>query len=270
MDNKNLIKRILNLNQNEKEYILKLFISKNIQYTKNINGYFFNLSLVDNDFLNSINNSIELIEKNRNVLNDIDKNRDLMLKQCKELIENKLNYSIKLKQNDYIKKIKKKEIQSNIHLNFYKIKSDIYNLRTRYTNEIESEKIVYNKLSVYFRIYEYMKQHTRENRKTLRVQEMSNYNDTLDESNNNKKSEIKDDITDIDTDDIIDDIIDDDNNEAYSDIDESDNENEKSNDESDSDCNSDEKLYFKQLLNTHGFNFNNDNLCKLVQNEYII
>jgi hypothetical protein len=40
------------------------------------------------------------------------------------------------------------------------------------------------------------------------------------------------------------------------------------NDISDESDNED-KIFYKQLLNQHGFMFNNDNLCRLVYNKYI-
>ena len=157
---KELINKISRLNQKEKEHVLKLFIGKNIQYTKNVNGYFFNLctSNITPDVLKSINDGINLMEKNRNLLNDIDKKRDLMLRQCKELIENKLNDTIKSKQYDYFNKIRLIPNNMNIDYTISKITKKSYSKLSDYNiDNFDKKTIIYNKNTVYFRLNTVMK-----------------------------------------------------------------------------------------------------------------
>jgi len=266
INKKGLIQKILKLNPKEKEHILKIFIAHNIEFTKNINGYFFNLSHVTDEFLTVINNSIVSIEKNRCVLDDIDKNREIMLQQCKDLIENKLNCTKKLKQNEYYKKIKKKDVVSNVQMSYTKVYSDIYNLRKRHTKEIELEKIVYQKNSVFYRLNYVMRMNSRN--KTVKPAENpdSNYGylEEISVQNDDNADIIEEQDMepepglDIDMEPELD-------HDEPMDLDITDKDINDTSDESDNE----DKIFYKQLLNQHGFMFNNDNLCRLVYNKYI-
>ena len=270
INKKELIQRISKLNAKEKEHILKIFIAHNVEFTKNINGYFFNLLNVNDEFLTIINNSIISIEKNRCVLDDIDKNREIILQQCKDLIENKLNCTKKLKQNEYYKKITNKEIDSNIKISYKKIYSDIYNLRKRHTKEIELDKIVYNKNSVFYRINYVMRMNVR-NKKVKHIENNDNnygYVDEISVQDEINEQEPEGDLDiepecepdlELEPDIEADGDLDGDTKMNLSDSD--------SDFENDSDY--DDKIFYKQLLNEHGFMFNNDNLCRLVYNKYI-
>ena len=276
INKKEVIDKISKLNNKEKQHILKLFISNDIQYTKNMNGYFFNLSTphINDKFLKKVANSIDLIEKNRNVLNELDKNRDFMLQQCKELIEYKLNYSIKLKQNEYNKKITLLTIPNNINMKIKKNYHFIYQLKLKYVEELENEKLIYDKNSVFFRLNNNMKRLSRN--KKIKHEIIENFNYPLEDIvGGENDNEFIQDIEEEHLSDIIDEeFIFDEKNE----IDENDNENDLTNinddnsdiDDSKSD-NSDynERIFYKQLLDQHGFNFNYDNNCKLVYNNYI-
>jgi hypothetical protein len=277
INKKELIDKISKLNNKEKEHILKLFISNDIQYTKNMNGYFFNLSTADinEKFLQQVANSISLIEKNRNVLQELDQNREFMLQQCKELIENKLSYTIKLKQNEYNKKISILTIPTNINVSCNKIYHPLYILKLKYTKELEPQKIIYDKNSVFFRINNNIKRTSRNKKiKNDNIMDSSNYDmENINETDNDNDNDI---LPENDDDEIISDNIEDefvfdekqeDDNATHdvtNDIDESDSDDMESNN---SDYN--ERIFYKQLLDQHGFNFNYDNNCKLIFNNYL-
>lgn len=276
---KELINKISRLNQKEKEHVLKLFIGKNIQYTKNVNGYFFNLctSNITPDVLKSINDGINLMEKNRNLLNDIDKKRDLMLRQCKELIENKLNDTIKSKQYDYFNKIRLIPNNMNIDYTISKITKKSYSKLSDYNiDNFDKKTIIYNKNTVYFRLNTVMKLNVRQNKMTN--VDYNNY-DYGENDFGNCTSEIGDADIDIDVDvgeiddniDVVDtvggDIDCDGSGENLFDVTDEDNYDI---DEMDVDTDSKEKLYYKQLLNSYGYTFNEDKTCSLVYQDYLV
>jgi hypothetical protein len=271
---KNLINKISRLNQKEKEHVLKLFIGKNIQYTKNVNGYFFNLctSNVTPDTLKSINDGINLMEKNRNLLNDIDKKRDLMLRQCKELIENKLNDTIKSKQHDYFNKIKLIPSNMNINYTISKITKEYYSKLGDYNiDNFDKKTITYNKNTVYFRLNTVMKLNVRQNKMTN--VDYNNY-DYGEIEVGNCNSEIGDADMEADVDDIVDivDVVGGDI-DCEIDCDGPDVTDEDVNsdiDEMEVETDSKEKLYYKQLLNSYGYTFNEDKTCLLVYQDYLV
>jgi hypothetical protein len=273
---KELINKISRLNQKEKEHVLKLFIGKNIQYTKNVNGYFFNLctSNITPDVLKSINDGINLMEKNRNLLNDIDKKRDLMLRQCKELIENKLNDTIKSKQYDYFNKIRLIPNNMNIDYTISKITKKSYSKLSDYNiDNFDKKTIIYNKNTVYFRLNTVMKLNVRQNKMTN--VDYNNY-DYGENDFGNCTSEIGDadvDVGEIDDNiDVVDtvggDIDCDGSGENLFDV--TDDDVNSDIDEMEVDTDSKEKLYYKQLLNSYGYTFNEDKTCSLVYQDYLV
>jgi hypothetical protein len=288
LDVKKLIYKISKLNQQEKEYILKLLMDKDVPYTKNMNGFFFNMysSSVTSSTLENINNSIDLMIKNRNILYDIDQKRDLMIKECKELIENKLHNTNKKKQNDYFNKILIKQVNTNIKHNFFKYKKHINYKIYDNIDTIDKKHSVYNKNSVFFRLNTRMKLNTRQHRKSNNQKYLENDRSDVDSTaNENIISEciIDDDvICDDDNYDIEEDMEYDpddyecadenvlievyDNVDNVDTVDNIDNVDTVDNIEIDED---NEKLFYKELLNKHGFIFNEDKDCILIYQEYI-
>jgi len=308
-----LIHKISKLSLKEKEHILKLFIDKKIEYTKNVNGYFFNLcsNNVTDEVLKLVEQGINLMEKNRNLLNDIDKKRDLMLKECKESIENELNNTIKLKKEEYYKKIKNKAIDTNIHYTFEKIKRTVFSKMSDYNiDNFDKKTIFYNKNSVYFRINNMMKLLIRKNKTMNNIEyyDYSSYNDEHNHENeyidNNCDDEVADDNNiEIYHDGVVDyqtidpDIVIRDSNDVDPDCDcdytrqisrdtvlyrpehsleqqdiDIDNDNINIDDVIDTDdvVDDKEKLFYKQLLNKHGFSFNEDKICFLLYQKYLL
>ena len=288
---KELIVKISKLNQKEKKHILNLLISKNLEFTKNANGYFFNLNShqVSIELIDLLYENITLMEKRRNIIIDIDKTRDIMINECKKLIESNLNESIKLKIEQYNNKIK---IQNNtdILINF----SKITNTRTEQKEESdENEKKGYSKNSIYSKILSSLRSSIIRNKTKQEKDRNDNFDDIDNVSNYGfNDDDMADDDNDIIDNDIIDndiinvDIDDDDieNNLENNDFIENNLENDELDDlieindiidneiniENENDItNEDEKLYYKKLLNNHGFKFDEDKHCLLVYQEYI-
>ena len=92
------IEKIQKLHRKEKIYILNILKENNCSYTKNANGYFFDLTCLDPKILDKLNECIELIETNRDIFYEIETKRDEMLYYYKKLIEEKLTQSIKEKK----------------------------------------------------------------------------------------------------------------------------------------------------------------------------
>ena len=109
---KNIKTRIANLSQNEIEEIFKIIYKNNNNYSKNNNGIFINLSWLDMDTINKIDNYINFCIKSHNEINKY------------EVICNMLNDSInsKDKTDDII--VEKDENQKNL-LNKQKISSSM-------------------------------------------------------------------------------------------------------------------------------------------------
>lgn len=107
MNFKTLINNIENLTNKEKRHILSIFQKYNIdEYTtKNNNGYFINLTKVPIFILNKIETCVILIEKHRELIKNLDNQRDVYLDYYKSLIENKLNETIENKKLEYTKKL---------------------------------------------------------------------------------------------------------------------------------------------------------------------
>jgi hypothetical protein len=66
---KNIKMRIANLSQNEIEEIFKIIYKNNNNYSKNNNGIFINLSWLDMDTINKIDNYINFCIKSHNEIN---------------------------------------------------------------------------------------------------------------------------------------------------------------------------------------------------------
>lgn len=276
---KDLITKICQLSQQEKQHILKFLIANNIIFTKNINGYFFNLASnnVSEQLLNELKTKIHLMELHRNEIINVDTLRDNMIKQCKELIETNLQDSIKIKLDEYNHKIKLINENYNINMTINKCititknkYNDKYNDKysDKYNDNLNIKKN-YNKNSIYYRILSKMK--TISSKKKDKIHE--NYNDDEDYNNENIDSIDCENLENVDNGDtyiddtiVIDDELDDDDENDYGDNDTYDSESELENKIQIEN----EKSYYKKLLNNHGFKFDNDKSCLLIYQEYII
>lgn len=101
----NTIIKISRLTLKEKSHILNILKLNNIEFTKNSNGYFFNLYSIDENIIKKLNKCIDLIETNRDLINTLDKKRESKLEYFKLLIQEKLNETIKNKRNTFIENL---------------------------------------------------------------------------------------------------------------------------------------------------------------------
>lgn len=97
--------KVKRLTDKEKQHVLSIFKRYKVEYTKNSNGYFFNLDKVDIEILHKVTKCVDLIEQKRDLISSLDKKRDAHLGYYKALIENKLKETIKRKREEYILKL---------------------------------------------------------------------------------------------------------------------------------------------------------------------
>ena len=102
---KELISKIKRLTSKEKKHILSIFKKYNVEFTKNSNGYFFNLDKIDSSIIDKISKCADLIEQKRELIYNLDKKRDAHLEYYKSLIENKLKETINIKRSEYINQL---------------------------------------------------------------------------------------------------------------------------------------------------------------------
>ena len=110
----NIKTRIANLSQNEIEEIFKIIYKNNNNYSKNNNGIFINLSWLDMDTINKIDNYINFCIKSHNEINKY------------EVICNMLNDSINSKDKNEENAIENLNLDINkIIINKQKISSSM-------------------------------------------------------------------------------------------------------------------------------------------------
>lgn len=172
MDIKKIIERVNKLTPREKLHILSILKNNNVDFTKNINGYFFNLVHVNDCVLSKLDGCLDLIEKNRDLIKEMDKRRLNLLKYYKTLINDTLNQNIQNKIDKHSDFIKINNDWTNMKLQINKKKyyryTKLYN-RQELDGENLSNKLEtlykeyhktgnkYNKNSVYYRIFSIIK-----------------------------------------------------------------------------------------------------------------
>lgn len=147
-----LISKIKRLTTKEKHHILSIFKKYNVEYTKNSNGYFFNLDKIDIDVLDKVSKCVDLIEEKRELITTLDKKRDSYLQYYKNLIENKLKETINKKREDYIKQLVLVPSEEFIKKKSVKKVARFSNLDPDILMKEHNRPKKYNKNSVYFRI----------------------------------------------------------------------------------------------------------------------
>ena len=113
---KQVIQRVNKLDSKEKLHILNILKQTSVGFSKNTNGYFFNLSNISDDTLNKIVKCLNLIETNRDLIKELDTRREELLKFYKSLIEDKLLASLRDKRERYVNKIRVVYNYSNVQL----------------------------------------------------------------------------------------------------------------------------------------------------------
>lgn len=104
-DYRDLISKVKRLTPKEKHHILSIFKKYNIEFTKNSNGYFFNLDKVEPHIIDKVSKCVDLIEQKRELIFNLDKKRDQYLEYYKTLIESKLKETINKKREQYINQL---------------------------------------------------------------------------------------------------------------------------------------------------------------------
>jgi hypothetical protein len=178
---KTLIDKIKNLTSKEKTHILSILKKHSIEFTKNSNGYFFNLNKISNSVMQQLSKCVELIEKNRNLLVILDKKRSEQLDYYRELIQSKINKTIEIKRVEYIQKFFIEDDHDNDFKPFIskKIKkpknaSDI-DIDILIKNHMGLKK--YKKDSVYYKILQACTKKTRNISKNDEIESNSSFYD---------------------------------------------------------------------------------------------
>lgn len=307
-DMKDIIQRINKLHDKEKVHILNILKMSNIEYTKNTNGYFFNFLKLNNNIIQKICNCLDLIEKNSNILKEMEKRRFELINYYKCIIEERLINNIKKKREEYKKKLYINEPKFDIVIKRkpkikYIRKYDQYIDPDILIKEYTKSKNQYSKDSVYHKLVTSMKLLKSKKSKEIKKYKDDNnsYVDTKDTDNDsikqsieyenslddissilnedfyNESNEEKDDEIDKEIDEYVEiednDIsIDDDDDEnldkEIDDDDEIDEENEDKKESNESVTDID-FLYYKNLLKNQGYQFNDNKNCILMYQEYI-
>ena len=306
VDSKDIIVRINRLTKKEKIHILNILKTQNVEFTKNENGYFFNLLKINKDIMNKICNCLELIEKNTDLLKEMDRRRNELIKYYRLLIEDKLKNNIKKKKQEYVDKLYVKNY-TNVECNIKR--KQMIKRRLEYINsEIDTDILIkdyikskykYKKDSIYHKIITSLKL-----MKSNKGREKKQDDDDDDSGNTNDKESGYDNgdvdggggdgesIADITEDDSFN--INEENEEKEEKEDNVENEENEDNDENDiiynllNDDENDQEdeietdnqvlneektemefLYYKKLLNKQGFTFDENKDVMLRYNEYI-
>jgi hypothetical protein len=102
---RSLIYRIERLTPREKQHILNILKEKDQDYTKNTNGYFFNILNIGSDAVHKLEKCLNLIETNRELITEMDKKREELLIYYKTVIEEKLKMSLKERRERYMQRL---------------------------------------------------------------------------------------------------------------------------------------------------------------------
>jgi len=147
-----LISKIKRLTPKEKHHILSIFKKYNVEFTKNSNGYFFNLDKIDESILDKVSKCVDLIEQKRELITSLDKKRDSYLEYYKNLIENKLKETINKRRDQYINQLVLIQHETPIRKKIKKSVRIVSNIDPDILMKEHSKSKKYNKNSVYFRI----------------------------------------------------------------------------------------------------------------------
>lgn len=272
-----LISKVKCLSQKEKYHILNIFKKHEVKYTKNTNGYFFNLEKVDLHIIQKVIKCIDLIENEREIISEMDKKRELHLEYYKSLIDSKLKERILLQNNQYINKLilnnsneilikKKCKVKKHNNLN---IDPDIL------IKEYASSK-KYNKKHIFYKITQTMRTKRPKNAKKVinySIGNIEDENEREDEQENeqeefecNEDIEVEQKTSEIDAD-----------RETSFDNDDIRVESDDSDDEIEEDINVnvnvninvDDFEYYKDILKKNGYLFNEDKNVIMAKEKYI-
>ena len=289
---KDVIQRISKLQNKEKIHILNILRMSKVEFTKNSNGYFFNFLNIDKNIINEICNCLDLIEKNSDILKELERRRSELLNYYKNLIEERLNNNIKQRRNEYIKKLHVKN-DCNLQITI-KPRSKI---KRRYKYDVNTDpdvlikdyiksKNTFNKNGVYHRIVTSIKFIKNKSRRDIKaaeditkdditkddINDDTGYEDTKDDESiidnttdelyleNEDNNSNKDDNDNEDY--VLDDMLENDDKEEVI-------EDQEEEQEDEEDIKQMNFLYYKKLLRDQGFKFNDNKDCFLIYQDYI-
>ena len=305
-DVKELITRIKILNAKEKTHILNILRGSGSCFTKNSNGYFFNLGTIDTETLDKLVKCLELIEKNRDLIKERDEKRKETILLYKQLIDDKIKVSKEIEQDNLVEELTLKPYNTNISM--LTVKCEFFT-RTK-SKDIDVDELIklhmkkpkYQKDGVLFRLDAAMKGKLKASEDHNKASDMESITNMLhedgdlddlggglgdiDEAVGGELEEIVEEVESEEvkeTEESIDaESIDENNKET---LDEDDNEDEDYKSDADSEAPDEEPgsgkteatddktdanfMYFRKLLNTKGYLFDEDSKCKLQYQEYI-
>jgi len=158
MDKQHLIQRVNHLSNKEKVHIFNILRTNSISYSKNSNGYFFNLAEVSKDVLYKLCECLDLMEKNREEVKKLNDDRDNLLKEYKQNIEENLRATLTEKNRAYETLIRLKCDYTEISCT-YKRKCKYERIRMFTSSDPDEMILEYKKMmnnavkdGVYFRI----------------------------------------------------------------------------------------------------------------------
>ena len=258
MSLKNNIKQIISrLTVKEQSIVLKSLINENIQYTKNNNGYFFNLSQFEKNDprLLIIYNSLLSIEENRTIIKKIDDTREKSINEYKKVLEDNLKLTLNKKIIEYkniITKIPEKNY-TNIYLDYKKITKEYIIHKEKPTkNTKPSINSIEYKLLMLSKSNKKSKYNNKSSNECYMLDEENNYNN--DQENDDEPNEPDDNIS----------------------IDELDYENESNIDDITEQIETQEdqtyitnESYYINILKENGYEVNTDKYCLLIYEKYI-
>ena len=273
----NTIIKISRLTLKEKSHILNILKLNNIEFTKNSNGYFFNLYSIDENIIKKLNKCIDLIETNRDLINTLDKKRESKLEYFKLLIQEKLNETIKNKRNTFIE---------NLYIDEPKVYITKKNKNTKIISNIDPDILYKNymksqkpkKDSVYYKLLQCCNTNKRFKEKKEEIDGKSEIGEKsdIDIEEIDEKSEIGE-KSDIDIEEI--DEKSDTGESDKEEIDQHSDKEEEIDEHSDVDSENDETKddldiqleFYKKILNTnYKYSFDYDKNVKMQRESYII
>jgi hypothetical protein len=275
IDIRDIIERIGKLTKKEKVHILNILKPHDSGYTQNANGYFFNLGNVSEDVVKKLLRCLQLIEKNRNILQEMDTRRDSLVKYYKGLIEDKLKTSREKYKNDYVEKILLRPSKSSLTMKISRKKlirrrnevseADIDELIKEHLRGRKYEKdTVYHRLNARIRtiksgrqLITKRKDEDTEDGKEVQT-EVEEHSENIAENENEGSEELMSNDDEIIS-----------NNDSISSNEDGDKDVTEEIEETEEDCFTDKFSFYKRLLNTKGFKFDDNKHCFLVTEEYI-
>lgn len=295
-----IIVRISKLTVKEKQHILNILLSDKIEFTKNANGYFFSLLHTHQDVIDKICECLVLMEKNRDIVRDMDNRRDQLLLYYNGLFEEKLKMTLFTQNENYRKKIELVPHSTSISIGYKRVYK--YQ-KTSTSKDIDPDELIkeyirnkkYHKDSIYSKILSKLK--SNKFKSNMKTTEQSY---EIDDLTNIESKSIEDVVAEIDTEfiepeveevsehhfdldisdvekydsasesDLLDKIMDSDVEDTYSEHSDSSTDFKQKQEEQKHEEQLQVINYYKRLLTEQGYMFDEDNACKLIVEPYIM